>query len=74
MPLIALGTRAEVDEEEIIYQAIKMGYRHIDTASSYENETQIGNAIKRAISEGLVTREDLFITSKFWNNEKENVR
>jgi diketogulonate reductase-like aldo/keto reductase len=35
MPAISLGTRLEENEEEIIYQGIKLGYRHIDTASSY---------------------------------------
>jgi diketogulonate reductase-like aldo/keto reductase len=73
MPAVSLGTKLEENEEEIIYQAIKMGYRHIDTASSYLNEVHIGKAIKRALDENLVKREDLFITTKFWNDEKTDI-
>lgn len=73
MPAISLGTRLEENEEEIIYQGIKLGYRHIDTASSYQNESQIGKGIKRAIDDGLVKREDLFVTTKFWNDEKGDI-
>lgn len=49
-----------------MYNAIKIGYRLIDTASGYKNQKYIGAAIKRAIGEGIVKREDLFITTKLW--------
>ena len=52
--------------EESVYQAIKAGYRLIDTAGAYYNEDAVGSAVKRAIADGLCTREDLFITSKLW--------
>ena len=52
--------------EESVYQAIKEGYRLIDTAAAYYNEDAVGSAVKRAIADGLCTREDLFITSKLW--------
>ena len=52
--------------EEVIYNAIKAGYRLIDTAASYMNEAEVGRAIKKAISEGIVKREDLFVVSKLW--------
>lgn len=52
---------------ETVYQAIKAGYRHLDGACDYGNEKQVGDGIKRAISDGLCTREDLWITSKLWN-------
>ena len=52
--------------EESVYQAIKSGYRLIDTAAAYYNEDAVGAAVKRAIADGLCTREDLFITSKLW--------
>ncbi|MTD38689.1 aldo/keto reductase [Erwinia sp. CPCC 100877] len=51
---------------EAVYQAIKVGYRLIDTASIYGNEKETGEGIKRAIDEGLVTREELFVTSKLF--------
>lgn len=51
---------------EAVYQAIKVGYRLIDTATIYGNERETGQGIKRAIDEGLVRREDLFVTSKLF--------
>lgn len=54
------------DCERCVLDAIKVGYRLIDTAQSYFNEEEVGNAIKKAINDGLVKREDLFITSKVW--------
>ncbi|MDQ0482126.1 aldo/keto reductase [Guptibacillus hwajinpoensis] len=47
--------------------AIKKGYRSIDTAAIYGNEESVGQGVKEAIEEGLVTRDELFITSKVWN-------
>lgn len=52
--------------ERCVLDAIKVGYRLIDTAQSYFNEEEVGNAIAKAISSGLVKREELFITSKVW--------
>lgn len=52
--------------EEVVYNAIETGYRLIDTAASYMNEVQVGNAIKRAIDEGIVTREEIFVVSRLW--------
>ncbi len=54
------------DCERCVLDAIKVGYRLIDTAQSYFNEEEVGNAIQKAINDGLVKREDLFITSKVW--------
>lgn len=51
---------------EAVYQAIKVGYRLIDTATIYGNERETGQGMKRAIDEGLVRREDLFVTSKLF--------
>lgn len=51
---------------EAVYQAIKAGYRLIDTASIYGNEKETGEGIKRALAEELVTREELFVTSKLF--------
>ena len=52
--------------QETVFQAIKAGYRLIDTAASYMNEDAVGNAVKQAIEAGICTREELFITSKLW--------
>lgn len=49
-----------------VYDAIKVGYRLIDTAQSYFNEEEVGEGIQKAISDGLVKREELFLTSKVW--------
>ena len=53
----------------LVYEAIKMGYRHLDCASDYGNE--VGQGVKKAIEAGLVSRQDLWITSKLWNTYHE---
>ena len=56
---------------EVTYNAIKTGYRLIDTAASYRNEEAVGKGVARAIAEGIATREELFITTKVWvTNQK----
>ena len=72
MPVLGLGTwtlRGKV-AEDAVYVAIKNGYRLIDTAKYYDNEEAVGRGIRRAIDDGLVKREDLFVTSKLvpWSN------
>jgi len=60
---------------DIVYNAIKMGYRQLDSACDYGNEVEVGQGIARAIDEGICTREELKITSKLWNtfHAKEHV-
>ncbi|MEO9462452.1 MAG: aldo/keto reductase [Marinomonas sp.] len=58
---------AREDAADTAYAAIKAGYRHLDCAADYANEAEVGTGIARAIAEGLVTREELWITSKLWN-------
>lgn len=70
IPRIGLGTYAIDTIEDIVFQSIKDGVRHIDTASVYENEDKVGRAINKAIKEGIVKREDLFIVTKLWINNK----
>ncbi|QKX53398.1 uncharacterized protein TRUGW13939_00477 [Talaromyces rugulosus] len=50
-----------------VYSAIKAGYRLLDGAADYGNEKEVGQGIARAIKDGLVKREDLFVVSKLWN-------
>ena len=69
MPPIGYGVFRMTDLEECenaVVQAVKTGYRLIDTAAAYENETAVGKAIKRVTTEGLVSRKDLFVTTKLW--------
>ena len=66
MPSLGLGTWTLTGEtcENAVYSALKNGYRLIDTAKYYGNEAEVGNALRRAISDGICTREDVFITTK----------
>ncbi|OQR90888.1 aldo-keto reductase [Thraustotheca clavata] len=66
VPAIGVGTyrlRGQ-DAERVVYDAVRVGYRHIDTAVVYKNEKFVGEAIRRVVDEGIVTRADLFVTSK----------
>ena len=66
MPILGLGTWQLTGDtvENSVYWAIKDGYRLIDTAYWYGNEENVGIAVRKAINERLVKREDLFITTK----------
>jgi glycerol 2-dehydrogenase (NADP+) len=52
--------------EAAVYHALKVGYRHIDCAFAYQNEEEVGAAFARAFKEGIVKREDIFVTTKLW--------
>ncbi len=68
-PQIALGLWKvpKPDCADLVYKAIEVGYRSFDNACDYGNEVEVGQGIARAIKDGLVKREDLWITSKLWN-------
>ena len=51
---------------------VKAGYRHLDTASFYHNEEEVGEGIQRAIKTGTVKREELFIVTKIWHSQYGN--
>ncbi|KAI9323542.1 xylose reductase [Dichotomocladium elegans] len=77
MPIVGFGCwKVDAkDAEETVYGAIKAGVRLIDGACDYGNEVEVGRGINKAIAEGIVTREELFVTTKLWNtyHNKANV-
>jgi len=75
MPAIGLGTFGSdhVTGERVaaaVYDAIRLGYRHIDCAAVYANEHLVGESLERAMAE-FVRRDELWITSKLWNDRHE---
>jgi diketogulonate reductase-like aldo/keto reductase len=69
MPVVGLGTflaKDGIETYEAVLEALKAGYRHIDTAKIYQNEVSVGKAIK----DSKISRKDLFITTKLWNTEQ----
>ena len=70
LPALGLGTWKAAPGEvgSAVNAALELGYRHIDCASIYGNEAEIGVALAAAQHDGLVPREELWITSKLWND------
>jgi diketogulonate reductase-like aldo/keto reductase len=73
IPVLGLGTFGSDNYSaneiaEAVKYAIKIGYRHIDCASVYGNEKEIGNVLSEVLKDGTVRRDELWITSKVWNN------
>ncbi|WP_066191815.1 aldo/keto reductase [Gracilibacillus timonensis] len=69
IPAIGLGVYKAEPGDEVYYavrSALELGYRHIDTASLYANEEGVGQAIK----DSGIPREELFVTTKVWNDEQ----
>lgn len=70
IPSIGFGTWniAKDDAAEAVATAIEVGYRHIDGASIYGNEKEVGQGIKEGLKKANIKREDLWVTSKLWND------
>ena len=68
IPLLGFGTwQLEADDaRRMVREALRIGYRHIDTAWIYKNEKAVGDGIADAVAEGIVSREDVFVTTKIW--------
>ena len=74
MPILGIGTfKLSVQEaENSVYWALRDGYRLIDTAQMYRNEEGVGRGIQRAMDEGFVAREEIFVTTKIWISDYPN--
>ena len=75
MPMEGFGVFQIPDAAEcgrVTYDAIRVGYRLIDTAAAYMNEEAVGRAVARAIADGIVKREELFVTTKVWVQDQKN--
>ena len=68
IPLLGFGTwQLEGDDaRRMVREALRIGYRHIDTAWIYKNEKAVGDGIADAVAEGIATRDDIFVTTKIW--------
>ncbi len=71
MPILGIGMFSLSDQqaENSTYWALKAGFRLIDTARIYGNEDAVGRGIRKAIDEGIVTREEIFVTTKMWTSD-----
>ncbi|MEM9646119.1 MAG: aldo/keto reductase, partial [Planctomycetota bacterium] len=78
LPLVGLGMWKIPQPicATVVHQALKLGYRHLDCACDYGNESQVGDGLSAALGDGSVRREDVWVTSKLWNtyHKAEHVR
>ncbi|MBS6071176.1 MAG: aldo/keto reductase [Actinomyces urogenitalis] len=73
MPMIGYGTWQVTDAAQAtagVKEAIAAGYRHIDTAAVYGNEEAVGRGIAEGLAEAGLSRKDLFVTTKLWNDHR----
>lgn len=76
MPQVGFGLWkvSNMEAADVVYKAIEAGYRLFDGACDYGNEVECGKGVARAIKDGLVKREELFIVSKLWNTFHDSER
>jgi D-xylose reductase len=69
LPLVGLGLWKvpKPDAAGLVREAVRVGYRHLDSACDYGNEPEVGAGVRAALADGLCRREDLWVTSKLWN-------
>ncbi len=70
IPALGFGTSLSDNTKtrNAVKTAVQVGFRHLDAAERYRNEAEVGAALKELFAEGTVRREDLFVTTKLWNN------
>ena len=70
IPALGFGTSLSDNAKThgAVKTAVEVGFRHLDAAERYRNEAQVGTALKELCADGTVRREDLFVTTKLWNN------
>lgn len=73
IPTLGFGTFGLQSYDTLKEAVLKHGYRHIDTASYYQNEEEVGKAIKEILDEGTISRKDLFVTTKIWPSDYANI-
>jgi diketogulonate reductase-like aldo/keto reductase len=73
-PIIGEGTHFVKNViASVVYQSIKDGVRFIDTASIYDDEEEVGEGIKKALDEKIVKREELYVVTKLWTDERDDI-
>ncbi|PRW56478.1 aldo-keto reductase family 4 member C9-like [Chlorella sorokiniana] len=76
IPAVGLGTwkAAPGEVRQAVHVALQAGYRHIDCASVYQNEEEVGDALDHVLRNGLLPRSELYICSKVWNTDHSAAR
>ena len=70
IPAVGFGTLIPdpVATKQATKTALEVGFRHLDCAERYRNEEAVGDAMQEAFKAGRIQREDVFVTTKLWNN------
>ena len=70
IPALGFGTSLSdrTKTRDAVKAAVKVGFRHLDAAERYRNEADVGAALKELFADGTVRRDELFVTTKLWNN------